>query len=91
MKDLKNTFETTLSCNVGEVHKTILLINTVYLGPIQGLRGSCERLLTSQRPPLHKDKHFCFTELDLNQFEANVNLKENGDSDWFLYDGNIST
>ena len=41
VKDLKNTFETTLSCNVGEVHKTILLINTAYLGPIQGLRGSC--------------------------------------------------
>ena len=41
VKDLKNTFETTLSCNVGEVLKTILLISTAYLGPMQGLRGSC--------------------------------------------------
>ena len=41
VKDLKYTFETALSCNVSEVHKTILLVNTAYLAPIQGLRGCC--------------------------------------------------
>ena len=41
VKDLKYTFETALSCNVSEVHKTILLINTACLAPIQGLRGCC--------------------------------------------------
>ena len=39
VKDLKYTFETALSCNVSEVHKTILLINTACLAPILDLRG----------------------------------------------------
>ena len=41
VKDLKYTFETVLSCNLCEVHKTILLINTACLAPIKGLRGCC--------------------------------------------------
>ena len=48
---LKNIFETTLRCTVGETHETILSITGVDLEPLQHVRRSslCQQFATFSR------------------------------------------